>query len=64
MPRSEWQKSSYSASNNECVEVRTVDGMVELRESDSGEIIVRTTPLKFAKFVQGIKAGKFNHLTA
>ncbi|MFD0410206.1 DUF397 domain-containing protein, partial [Kitasatospora sp. NPDC127116] len=31
MPESAWQKSSYSASSNECVELRTVAGAVELR---------------------------------
>ncbi|MDH6144524.1 hypothetical protein P3T35_006567 [Kitasatospora sp. GP30] len=61
MASSQWQKSSYSAANNDCIEVRTVDGLVELRESDTGDIIVRTTPIKFAKFLQGIKAGEFDH---
>ncbi|MFJ5118834.1 DUF397 domain-containing protein [Kitasatospora sp. NPDC088548] len=61
MPNPEWQKSSFSASSNECVEVRTVDGLVELRESDTGDIIVRTTPAKFATFLQGAKAGEFDH---
>lgn len=51
-----WQKSSYSSANDECVEVRALDGLVELRESDTGAVIVRTTPLKFAKFLQGVKA--------
>lgn len=59
-----WQKSSFSGSGNDCVEVRTVDGLVELRESDSGDVIVRTTPAKFAAFLQGVKAGEFDHLTA
>ncbi|MER6401789.1 DUF397 domain-containing protein [Kitasatospora sp. NPDC001603] len=63
MDSSVWQKASYSGSSNACVEVRTVDGLVEIRESDDGEIIVRTTPLKFAKFLQGVKAGEFDHLT-
>lgn len=61
MGSSAWQKSSHSGANNDCVEVRTVDGLVELRESDDGEIIVRTTPVKFAKFLQGVKAGEFDH---
>ncbi|MFD0397088.1 DUF397 domain-containing protein [Kitasatospora sp. NPDC127121] len=59
-----WQKSSYSGSNADCVEVRAVAGLVELRESDEGEVIVRTTALKFAAFLQGAKAGEFDHLTA
>ncbi|MFF2039832.1 DUF397 domain-containing protein [Kitasatospora sp. NPDC058170] len=58
-----WQKSSYSGSSNACVEVRTANALVELRESDDGDIIVRTTPATFAAFVQGIKAGEFDHHT-
>ncbi|MFJ5121268.1 DUF397 domain-containing protein [Kitasatospora sp. NPDC088548] len=61
MSNTDWQKSSYCASNDECVEVRTVDGLVELRESDEGDVIVRTTPVKFATFLQGAKAGEFDH---
>ncbi|MQS13108.1 DUF397 domain-containing protein [Streptomyces kaniharaensis] len=64
MPEPDWQKSSFSAANNECVEVRAVNGLVELRESDEGDIIVRTTPIKFATFLQGAKAREFDHLTA
>ncbi|GAA1955327.1 DUF397 domain-containing protein [Kitasatospora viridis] len=57
-----WQKSSYSGSSDNCIEVRTADGMVELRESEEGEVIVRTTPIKFAKFLQGVKDGEFDHV--
>ncbi|MFD7595032.1 DUF397 domain-containing protein [Kitasatospora sp. NPDC059812] len=64
MPNSVWQKSSYSAANSECVEVRAVAGAIELRESDEGEVIVRTTAHRFASFLQGAKAGEFDHLTA
>ncbi|MFD7453230.1 DUF397 domain-containing protein [Kitasatospora sp. NPDC059827] len=60
MSSTEWQKSSFSEANNNCVEVRALDGAVELRESDDGEVIVRTTPAKFAVFLQGAKAGEFD----
>ncbi|MFE9424589.1 DUF397 domain-containing protein [Kitasatospora sp. NPDC006697] len=63
MHSSTWQKSSYSANHDECVEVRAADGLIELRESDDGDIIVRTSPTKFAKFLQGVKAGEFDHFT-
>ncbi|MFJ2776287.1 DUF397 domain-containing protein [Kitasatospora sp. NPDC087315] len=56
-----WQKSSFSSSGGECMEVRTADGVVEIRESDTAEVIVRTSPTKFAKFLQGAKAGEFDH---
>ncbi|WP_371516623.1 DUF397 domain-containing protein [Kitasatospora sp. NBC_01300] len=61
MPKPEWQKSSYSAANNECVEVRTVHGTVELRESDEGHLTLPTTPTNFAAFLQAAKAGEFDH---
>ncbi|MER8105080.1 DUF397 domain-containing protein [Kitasatospora sp. NPDC094016] len=61
MPESTWQKSSFSASSNECVEVRTVDGLVELRESDQGHLIIPTTPAHFAAFLQAAQAGEFDH---
>ncbi|MEU8923127.1 DUF397 domain-containing protein [Kitasatospora sp. NPDC048545] len=61
MSSPEWQKSSYSGSSNACVEVRTSDGLIELRESDEGDVIVRTSPAKFAAFLRGAKAGEFDH---
>ncbi|MBD0695291.1 DUF397 domain-containing protein [Streptomyces sp. CBMA123] len=63
MNSSAWRKSSYSGSNDDCVEVRTQDnGVVELRESDDGEVIVRTTAASFARFLQAAKTGEFDHL--
>ncbi|MGW7582145.1 DUF397 domain-containing protein [Kitasatospora sp. NPDC054768] len=62
MPNSTWQKSSYSAANSQCIEVRPAGGVIELRESDEGDVIVRTTARKFAAFLQGAKAGEFDRL--
>ncbi|MFE6050850.1 DUF397 domain-containing protein [Kitasatospora sp. NPDC056446] len=61
MRSTEWQKSSYSAANNECVEVRTAGGAVELRESDEDRTILRTSPAALAALLHGIKAGEFDH---
>ncbi|MFD8755602.1 DUF397 domain-containing protein [Kitasatospora sp. NPDC059577] len=61
MTDSEWQKSSFSGNAENCVEVRSADGAVELRESDEGHLIVRTTPAALATLLQGIKAGEFDH---
>ncbi|MET8540846.1 DUF397 domain-containing protein [Kitasatospora sp. NPDC004799] len=63
MNSSEWQKSSFSEGSSNCVEVRALEGTIELRESDEGDVIVRSTHLKFATFLQGAKAGEFDHLT-
>jgi Domain of unknown function (DUF397) len=64
MASSAWQKSSFSGSSNACVEVRAVDGLVEFRESDEGDVIVCTTGPKFAVFLQAVKRGEFDHLIA
>ncbi|MET9182390.1 DUF397 domain-containing protein [Kitasatospora aureofaciens] len=63
MNSTDWQKSSFSEANNNCVEVRALEGMVELRESDEGDVIVHTTRPTFASFLQAAKAGEFDHLT-
>ncbi|MFF2142563.1 DUF397 domain-containing protein [Kitasatospora sp. NPDC058190] len=63
MNSSEWQKSSFSEAASNCVEVRAREGVIELRESDEGDVIVRTTRPSLADFLQGAKAGEFDHLT-
>ncbi|MGA5817665.1 DUF397 domain-containing protein [Kitasatospora sp. NPDC094028] len=63
MHSSVWQKSSFSSSADECVEVRTIAGLVELRESDEGKVVVHTAPAMFADFLRGAKAGEFDHHT-
>ncbi|MFD4911510.1 DUF397 domain-containing protein [Kitasatospora purpeofusca] len=57
MPDAIWQKSSYSAANNECIEVRVGVGAVELRESDDPSVLVRTAPTAFVDLLDSIKAG-------
>ncbi|KOV10389.1 hypothetical protein ADK60_37880 [Streptomyces sp. XY431] len=61
MNQSNWQKSSFSSSGELCVEVRTMDGLVELRESDDGELILHTTGATFAELLHAIKAGELDH---
>ncbi|MEU6969773.1 DUF397 domain-containing protein [Kitasatospora aureofaciens] len=60
MPTHEWQKSSYSGSTENCVEVRRTDGAIELRESDKAHTILRTTPAALADLLHGFKAGEFD----
>ncbi|MFB8238438.1 DUF397 domain-containing protein [Kitasatospora purpeofusca] len=57
----EWRKSSFSASSNECIEVRGGVGAVELRESEDGKVILRTTPAAIADLLRTIKAGELDH---
>ncbi|MET8296803.1 DUF397 domain-containing protein [Streptomyces sp. NPDC005180] len=58
-----WQKSSFSGGNGEnCIEVGHNRGHIMLRESESPDTIVTTTPAKLAAFIHGVKAGEFDHL--
>ncbi|WP_031073546.1 DUF397 domain-containing protein [Streptomyces sp. NRRL WC-3742] len=61
MNSSEWQKSTFSEAASNCVEVRALEGAIELRESDEGDVIVHTTRLKFADLLQAAKVGEFDH---
>ncbi|MFC5667930.1 DUF397 domain-containing protein [Kitasatospora misakiensis] len=61
MPDINWQKSSFSGSGNDCVEVRSMNGLVELRESDDGDIILHTTGSAFADLLRTIKVGELDH---
>ncbi|OKH99834.1 DUF397 domain-containing protein [Streptomyces sp. CB02923] len=56
-----WQKSSYSEATGNCVEIRTHDGMIEVRESDNPGDIITTTRTKFEALILGVKAGDFDH---
>jgi hypothetical protein len=59
-----WQKSSYSASGSECVEVAAGEGgVIHLRESDRPDQIITTTSAKLAAFIKGVKAGEFDRFT-
>ncbi|WP_406092507.1 DUF397 domain-containing protein [Kitasatospora purpeofusca] len=61
MPDINWQKSSFSGSGNDCVEVRSMKGLVELRESDDGDTIVLTGAAAFTGLLHAIKAGELDH---
>jgi len=53
-----WFRSSYSAANNECVEIARLPARVGIRDSKApiqGVVTMRTDA--FAIFVTGVKAG-------
>jgi hypothetical protein len=61
----EWQKSSFSGGNGEnCIEIGTQDQAVVIRESDDPRVVLTTSPAKLAAFIQGVKAGEFDHFVA
>ncbi|MFJ2871914.1 DUF397 domain-containing protein [Streptomyces sp. NPDC086993] len=57
----EWQKSSFSGGGEQCVEVARQDEEILVRESDDPHAVTRTSRSKFAAFIQGVKAGEFDH---
>ncbi|MFD0277792.1 DUF397 domain-containing protein [Kitasatospora sp. NPDC127111] len=62
----QWQKPSTGTQDGgNAVEVRVrADGMIEIRESDDPDTVVVTTQKKFALWLQGVKAGEFDHFGA
>ncbi|MFF8957851.1 DUF397 domain-containing protein [Streptomyces sp. NPDC014894] len=57
-----WQKSSFSGGNGpNCVEIAHHDGSILLRESDTPTTVITTDRAKLAAFIQGVKAGEFDH---
>ncbi|MFD7531451.1 DUF397 domain-containing protein [Streptomyces sp. NPDC059849] len=57
----EWQKSSFSGGGEQCVEVSRQAEEILVRESDDPRVVTRTSRSKFAAFIQGVKAGEFDH---
>lgn len=62
--RSTWRKSSFSASRGECVELRQLDGGIEVRDSkDPDGPVLQFTRSELAAFIDGCRAGEFDDLT-
>ncbi|MCX4687119.1 DUF397 domain-containing protein [Kitasatospora purpeofusca] len=61
MANGTWQKSSYSGSNDDCVEFRSTGALVELRESDDDDVILHATPTAVADLLRAIKSGELDH---
>ncbi|MCM2389006.1 DUF397 domain-containing protein [Streptomyces albipurpureus] len=58
----QWQKSSFSGGNGpDCVEIASHEDTILIRESDTPTDIITTDRAKLAAFIQGVKAGEFDH---
>ncbi|WP_232661413.1 DUF397 domain-containing protein [Pseudonocardia sp. TRM90224] len=56
-----WRKSSFSGSNNECVEVRLGKNEVEVRDSKRPQgYVLRFTTAEWSVFLNGVRAGEFD----
>lgn len=58
----QWRKSSYSEQSGNCLELAVVDARVLVRESDDSGVVVSTTPVRLAVFLEGVKTGAFGEL--
>lgn len=56
----EWRKSTRSGTEGNCVEVRVIDGTIEVRNSKSPSgAVLRFTPAEWDAFVGGAQDGEF-----
>jgi hypothetical protein len=62
LTNAEWRKSSYSATQTNCVEVAQASEIVAVRDSKNptGPVLV-FTPTEWAAFVAGVRDGEFDH---
>jgi hypothetical protein len=60
---SHWRRSTYSNSNNNCVEIAILDsGHVVVRDSKNEYgVVLAFTPAEWAAFIQGVLDGQFNN---
>lgn len=54
-------KSSFSNPQGNCIDVTEVNGVLSIVETDQGAISIRTSPENFQAFIDGVKAGEFDH---
>ncbi|MFJ8472090.1 DUF397 domain-containing protein [Kitasatospora sp. NPDC094011] len=59
-----WQKSSFSTDQANCLEIASAESLVYIRESDDPTTVVTTTRAKLNAWINGAKAGEFDHFIA
>ncbi|GAA1407126.1 hypothetical protein GCM10009639_55490 [Kitasatospora putterlickiae] len=63
MEQLNWQKSSFSGENMDCVEIASGGELIHIRESDDPAAVIAIAKAKLATWLQAAKAGEFDHLT-
>ena len=59
----EWIKASMSGDQGACVEQRSHEGMIEVRDSkDQSGPVLRFTRAEFAAWLDGARRGEFDQL--
>lgn len=57
-----WQKSSYSSTGDNCVEIARDSAGVAIRESDDPGVVLSADRARLAALIGGSKAGLFDRL--
>ncbi|MQS06030.1 DUF397 domain-containing protein [Streptomyces alkaliphilus] len=50
-----WQKSSFSSTGTECIEISSREAEILIRESDRKNEILATTPERFDALINAVK---------
>ncbi|MFF2143107.1 DUF397 domain-containing protein [Kitasatospora sp. NPDC058190] len=61
MDQLNWQRSSFSGTNTNCLEIASEGEFVYIRESDNPDLVVTTTRTKLNAWILGAKDGEFDH---
>jgi Domain of unknown function (DUF397) len=56
--RTDWQKSSYSGTQGDCVELSSANGAIRIRESDDPGVTLAATPAGLAALIRQVKTGE------
>ncbi|WP_338423531.1 DUF397 domain-containing protein [Streptomyces gobiensis] len=57
-----WQKSSFSGTQGECVELAAADGAIKIRESDEPHTVLSSDGVRLRALISHVKAGQLNYL--
>ncbi|MFH8383592.1 DUF397 domain-containing protein [Kitasatospora sp. NPDC018058] len=61
MDQLNWQRSTFSGDQANCLEIASEGDLVYIRESDNPTHVVTTTRTKLNAWILGAKDGEFDH---
>lgn len=63
MSDAQWQKSSFSTQQANCLELMRRDDVIGLRESDTAEVVVTTNRSALRALLLSVKSGQMANLS-
>ncbi len=58
-----WQKSTYSSTGDNCVEIARQEAGIAIRESDAPQIVISASRARLAALLASSKRGGFDRIT-